>query len=151
MCLAVLFLCMDTLPASVADAEHGFPELLHGRCGWCMTAMTRPRPLAANHVWIVLNLALLAPLAWMLRRITRLSYSRILLVLALSFPLHQNLLYGQMYVVVLLLIVAACWCWTRGWQVAAGALVALAAGATCFRRCCCGLCGGGSDVRWRRR
>jgi len=90
------------------------------------------KPLTAKHVWIVFNLALLVPLAWMLRRMTRLSYSRIVMALALSFPLHRNLLYGQFYVLLLLLVVAGCWCWMRGWQVAAGALVAVAAGCKVF-------------------
>ena len=44
-------------------------------------------PLTAKHVWIVFNLLLLIPLAWMLRRMTGLSYSRIALVYALTFPL----------------------------------------------------------------
>ena len=64
------------------------------------------KPLTAKHVWIVFNLLLLIPMAWMLRRMTRLSYARIALVLALSFPLYRNLLYGQFYVLLLLMIVA---------------------------------------------
>ena len=90
------------------------------------------KPLTAKHVWIVFNLLLLIPMAWMLRRMTRLSYARIALVLALSFPLYRNLLYGQFYVLLLLMIVSACWCWLRGWQVAAGVLVAVAAGCKVF-------------------
>ena len=90
------------------------------------------RPLTAKHVWIAFNLVLLAPLAWMLRRMTKLSYARIVMVLALCFPLHRNLVYGQLYIVVLVLVVAGCWCWLRGWQVAAGALVAVAAGCKVF-------------------
>ena len=90
------------------------------------------KPLTAKHVWIVFNLLLLIPMAWMLRRMTGLSYARIVLVFALSFPLQRNLLYGQFYVLLLLMIVAACWCWLRGWQVAAGVLVAVAAGCKVF-------------------
>ena len=90
------------------------------------------KPLTAKHVWIVFNLLLLIPLAWMLRRMTGLSYSRIVLVYALSFPLYRNLEYGQFYILLLTLIVAACWCWLRGWQVAAGALVVVAAGCKVF-------------------
>jgi MFS family permease len=89
-------------------------------------------PLKAKHVWMVFNLLLLIPMAWMLRRMTGLNYARIVLVMALSFPLHRNLLFGQFYVLLLLMIVAACWCWLRGWQIAAGVLVAVAAGCKVF-------------------
>jgi hypothetical protein len=90
------------------------------------------RPLTAKHVWIVLNLVLLIPLAWMLRRMTGLNYLRIAMVMALSFPLHRNLLFGQFYVLLLVMIVAACWCWMRGWNVAAGVLLAVAAACKVF-------------------
>jgi hypothetical protein len=91
---------------------------------WPLTGLA---PLAAKQAWIVFNLALLAPLAWMLRSMTGLSWRRVAVAFALSFPLHRNLLYGQFYILLLLLIVAACWVWLRGHSVAAGALVAVAA------------------------
>ncbi|HEX4039205.1 MAG TPA: glycosyltransferase 87 family protein [Acidobacteriaceae bacterium] len=84
-------------------------------------------PLTAKHVWIVLNLGLLIPIGWMLRWMTGLSIRRIALALLLSFPLHRNLLFGQFYVLLLLLIVAACWSYLRGFRLLAGALLALAA------------------------
>ena len=84
-------------------------------------------PLAAKHIWIVLNLAFLVPISWMLRIMTGLSYRRIALAIFLSFPLHRNLLYGQFYVLLLLLITAACFSYLRGYRALAGALVALAA------------------------
>jgi Glycosyltransferase family 87/WD40-like Beta Propeller Repeat len=84
-------------------------------------------PLAAKHIWIVLNLAFLVPISWMLRIMTGLSYRRIALAIFLSFPLHRNLLYGQFYVLLLLLITAACFSYLRGDRVLAGALVAIAA------------------------
>ena len=90
---------------------------------WPLTGLA---PLAAKQAWIVFNLALLAPLAWMLRSMTGLSWRRVAVAFALSFPLHRNLLYGQFYILLLLLIVAACWVWLRGHSVAAGALVAVA-------------------------
>jgi hypothetical protein len=89
-------------------------------------------PLAAKHIWILLNLAFLIPIAWMLRSMTGLSYQRIALLLSLSFPLHRNLLYGQFYVLLLLLIVAACWSYLRGFRALAGVLVALAAACKVF-------------------
>jgi hypothetical protein len=78
-----------------------------------MWPLTRLVPLTAKHVWLVLNLALLVPLCWLLRLMTGLPYRRIALAFALSFPLHRNLLYGQYYVLLLLLMVAACWAYLR--------------------------------------
>jgi hypothetical protein len=167
VCVAVLYLCVHTLPKAWRTLNTDFPNYymaarlvrehydtsrmyewewierekdhrgvdqrvigLVPHTGFSTLAVwpiAELRPLTAKHVWIVFNLLLLIPLAWMLRRMTGLTYWRIALVMALCFPLHRNLLYGQMYIVVLLLVVAACWCWLRGWQVTAGALVALAA------------------------
>lgn len=90
---------------------------------WPLTPLP---PLAAKHVWIVFNLALLIPLAWLLQSMTGLSWRRVALLLALSFPLHRNLLFGQFYVLLLLLLVAACWSWLRGHSALAGGLVAVA-------------------------
>jgi hypothetical protein len=96
---------------------------------WPLTAL---QPLTAKHVWILANLALLIPLCWMLRSITGLTWQRILLVFALSYPLHRNLLFGQFYLLLLALIVAACWAYLREHQVLAGSLVAIAAACKVF-------------------
>ncbi len=96
---------------------------------WPLTGLA---PLTAKHVWLLLNLSLLIPLGWLLRSLSGLSYQRIALVFGLSFPLHRNLLYGQFYLVLLLLIVAACWAYLREYYVLAGALVAIAAAAKIF-------------------
>ena len=96
---------------------------------WPLTELT---PLTAKHVWLLVNLALLVPLCWMLRSMTGLSYQRIALVFALSFPLHRNLLYGQFYLLLLLLIVAGCWAYLREYSALAGALIAIAAAAKIF-------------------
>ena len=96
---------------------------------WPLTGLA---PLAAKHVWTLLNLAFLIPIGWMLRSMTRLSYQRVALVFALSCPLHRNLLYGQFYVLLLLLIVAACWAYLRGFRALAGVLVAGAAACKIF-------------------
>jgi hypothetical protein len=88
--------------------------------------------LAAKHAWIIASLALLVPLAWFVHSLTGLSYRRIALVLAFSFPLQRNLLYGQFYVFLLVLIVAACWCYVRGQYVLSGALIAVAAACKIF-------------------
>jgi len=89
-------------------------------------------PLTAKRTWIVINLLLLIPVVAMLRSLTGLSLQRIALLLALSFPLHQNLLNGQFYVVLLFLIVGACWAYLRDRHALSGALVALAAAGKLF-------------------
>jgi Glycosyltransferase family 87/WD40-like Beta Propeller Repeat len=96
---------------------------------WPLTGLA---PLTAKHVWLLVNLALLVPLCWLLRSMTGLPYQRIALVFALSFPLHRNLLYGQFYLLLLVLIVAGCWAYLREYYVLAGVLVALAAAAKIF-------------------
>ena len=90
------------------------------------------KPLAAKHIWIIFSLALLVPLSWMLRQMTHLSYARITLIFALSVPLYRNIEFGQFYVVLLMLIVAACWCSLRGRHALSGALIAIAAAAKIF-------------------
>ena len=89
-------------------------------------------PLTAKHIWILLNLVLLVPLGWLLRSMTRLSYQRIALAFSLSVPLYRNLQFGQFYVLLLLLIVAACWAYLRGHRRLAGVLVAIAAACKIF-------------------
>lgn len=96
---------------------------------WPLTAL---KPLAAKRVWIVISLALLIPVSWMLRRMTHLSYARIALLFALSVPLYRNIEFGQFYVVLLLLMVAACWSYLRGWHALSGALIAIAAASKIF-------------------
>lgn len=88
--------------------------------------------LAAKHVWILFTIALLAPIGWLLHSMTGLSYQRIVLVFALSIPLERNFQFGQFYVLILALVAAACWCSLRKFDVASGALVALAAACKLF-------------------
>jgi hypothetical protein len=96
---------------------------------WPLAAL---KPLAAKRIWIFLTLALLVPISWLLRMLTGLNYQRIALLFALSFPLYRNVEFGQFYVVLLLLIVAACWAALRGHDALAGVLIAMAAAAKIF-------------------
>jgi len=96
---------------------------------WPLTTLPA---LAAKRLWIVANLALLVPLCWFIHSLTRLSYRRIALVLAFSFPLQRNLQCGQFYIFLLLLIVAACWCYVKEHYVLSGALIAVAAACKIF-------------------
>ena len=97
-----------------------------------MAPLTALKPVAAKRIWITMSLALLFPISWMLRIMTGLSYQRIALLFALNFPLYRNLEFGQFYVVLLLLIIAACLAWLRGRHGLAGALVAIAAASKIF-------------------
>ncbi|MGH9595341.1 MAG: glycosyltransferase 87 family protein, partial [Edaphobacter sp.] len=94
--------------------------------------LTELKPLAAKHVWILLNLVFLLPIAWMLQLMTGLSYLRIGLAILLSFPMYRNLLYGQFYILLLLLLVAACFSYLRGYRAVSGALLAFAAACKVF-------------------
>jgi len=97
-----------------------------------MWPLTRLGPLTAKQLWVLLNLVLVAPLLWMLRSMTGLSYQRTLLAVLVIFPFHRNLVEGQMYFVLLLLIAASCWAWLRGHSGTAGALLAIAAACKVF-------------------
>ena len=89
-------------------------------------------PLAAKHVWTLLSQLSIIPTIWMLRSMTGLSYQRVGIAFALCFPFHRNLEFGQYYVILLLLLVAACWSYLRGSPLAAGALIAVAAACKVF-------------------
>lgn len=94
--------------------------------------LTQLTPLAAKHIWILLNLAFLLPIGWMLQLMTELSYRRIGLAIFLSFPMYRNLLYGQFYILLLLLLIAACLSYVRGYRALSGALVAIAVSCKVF-------------------
>ena len=106
-------------------------------------------PLTAKHIWILLSLTCLIPIGWMLRVMTGLSSQRIAILILLSFPLYRNLLYGQFYVLLLLMIVAACFSYLRGYRVLAGALLAIAAACKIFPVLCfCFFCNDEIGARW---
>jgi len=86
------------------------------------TAMT------AKRIWIVLNFAFLACTAELLHRDTSLGRRRVWIICLLAIvPLRTSFLYGQMHLLVLLLMVLAFSCYTRRRMIACGALLALAA------------------------
>jgi glycosyl transferase family 87/WD40 repeat protein len=90
-------------------------------------------PLLAKHMWLILNLIFLALVWRLLATMTRLGSRRILLLILLAvLPLRTNFLYGQYYVLLLLLFTAALFLYLRGWEGASGATLALAAGLKIF-------------------
>jgi Glycosyltransferase family 87 len=83
--------------------------------------------IAAKRIWIVLNLFFLAISAELLHRSTSLGRCRIwLLSLLAIFPLQTSFLFGQMHLLVLLLVVTAFYFHRRGHNVACGIFIALA-------------------------
>jgi Glycosyltransferase family 87/Dipeptidyl peptidase IV (DPP IV) N-terminal region len=88
--------------------------------------------LAAKHCWLILNLGLLLATFWVLHCLTALSWRRILLIAALSFPLRVNFLLGQYYVLLLFLLTLACWLYVGQRRFMAGVFVGFAAGLKIF-------------------
>jgi hypothetical protein len=89
---------------------------------WPLTGFS---PLVAKHAWLLLNLALLFPIAWLIRAASGLPLLQVGCLLGLCFPLHRNLLYGQYYIVLLGILTAACWAIQRQRNRIAGSLIAL--------------------------
>ena len=89
-------------------------------------------PLMAKRYWLIINLCLLAWVAALLRSMTQMAWRRITLVIALSSPLHRNLLYGQYYVLLLFVLALACWFYLRTQRFTAGMLVGVGFGLKIF-------------------
>ncbi len=96
---------------------------------WPFAAMP---PLAAKHCWLILNIALVAAVAVLLRSLTRQPWRRILLVASLSVPLNKNFLYGQYYVLLLFVVTLACWCYVHQKRFLSGLLIGLGFGLKLF-------------------
>jgi hypothetical protein len=90
---------------------------------WPLTVLA---PLTAKHLWLILQLLLLIPIALALRSTTGQPLRRVFLIAAICFPLHRNLLYGQYYILLLGMMVAACWAYSERRAGMAGALIGLA-------------------------
>jgi hypothetical protein len=90
--------------------------------------LTSLSALAAKHVWLVFNLLLLPAIAWLLRAITGQPFRRVALIGLLAVvPLRTNFQFGQQHLFVLFLLTVATWCYFRGHDVSAGAVLAVAA------------------------
>jgi Glycosyltransferase family 87/WD40-like Beta Propeller Repeat len=100
------------------------------------TLIVRPltylNPVAAKRCWILLNLCLLVAVCILMRSITNMEWRQIVFGVALNISLHRNLLYGQYYLLLLFVIVLACWCYERGRRVESGVLIGLSAGLKIF-------------------
>ena len=94
--------------------------------------LTSLPPLVAKHWWIVINIVLLVGTMALLRGVTEISWRRIFLVVALSFPLRVNFLYGQYYVLLLFLLTLACYLYLRETRFMAGLAIGVATGLKVF-------------------
>jgi hypothetical protein len=91
-----------------------------------ITPLVRFNPLTAKRIWLVFQIALLFLIAFGLREITGQPLRRISILLLAYPPLHRNLQFGQFYVLVVALLIGACWAQQRKRNGLAGVLVALA-------------------------
>ena len=83
--------------------------------------------LVAKRLWIAANLLMLAASVEVLRRLTSLGGRRVwLLCLLAVFPLRTSFLLGQMHLLVLLLLVLACYFHQKDNSVACGVCITLA-------------------------
>lgn len=88
--------------------------------------------LAAKHAWVILNLLMLPCIAAMLRSMGRLPWRHIALIMTLNYALYRNLLYGQYYILLLLVMTLACWLYLRKWPFTAGIAIAIGFGLKLF-------------------
>ncbi|MGA8273583.1 MAG: glycosyltransferase family 87 protein, partial [Candidatus Sulfotelmatobacter sp.] len=90
--------------------------------------LSRLSPLAAKRVWLILNLGFLLLALGLLHRVTKLAWRRAALITLLCItPLRANFLFGQYYVLLLLLICAAYYCSRLGHRFTSGLLLSAAA------------------------
>jgi hypothetical protein len=83
--------------------------------------------IVAKRLWIIANLLFLGASIELLNRVTSLGRRRIcLLALLAVFPLRTSFLYGQMHLLVLLLVVAAYYFHRRGRPIACAVCIAFA-------------------------
>jgi hypothetical protein len=85
-------------------------------------------PLQAKHIWLAMNVLFLLATGLLLKSITTLNMQRIaFLTLLAVVPLRHNFLYGQMHILVLLLLTLAAWFYFKGSGFFSGIVLALAA------------------------
>jgi hypothetical protein len=89
--------------------------------------LTLFQPLAAKRCWLIINLFFLGLSLFALHRITNLSRVRIGILMFLAFePLQTHFLYGQLHILVLVLLVLSLWLYSKDRSFAAGAMIAVA-------------------------
>ena len=95
--------------------------------------LTRLQALAAKRVWLCFSVVLLALSLWFLRRVTSLSWRRLILISLLCVrPLSVDVFFARHYVLILFFICAAYYAATRGRHLTSGAMWSAAAAMKLF-------------------
>jgi hypothetical protein len=90
---------------------------------WCSLP-----PLQAKHFWLLMNVLFLMATGLLLKASTTLNFQRIaFLTLLAVIPLHDSFLFGQMHVLVLLLLTLAAWLYFNDSGFFSGIVLAIAA------------------------
>jgi len=85
-------------------------------------------PLEAKHRWLIANLIFLLLTELLLVRLTKLPWERAAVMIFLAFvPLRNNFLFGQMHLLVLLLLALAAWLFFGNLRFLSGISLAIAA------------------------
>jgi Glycosyltransferase family 87/WD40-like Beta Propeller Repeat len=85
-------------------------------------------PLQAKRRWLIVNLGFLLAIAVLISAITKLNLIRIALLMFLAvIPLRDSVLYGQMHILVLLLLTLAAWLYFKDSFFSSGMVLAIAA------------------------
>jgi Glycosyltransferase family 87/WD40-like Beta Propeller Repeat len=102
-------------------------------CALPFLPLTPLSALHAKQVWLVFNLLFLAIVFWILQRLTEFSWLNVVtLGLLCIVPLRSNLLDGQYYILILLLISAGYYAWRRKRPFVSGLLLSAAASLKLF-------------------
>ena len=97
-----------------------------------MWPLTYWQPLTAKRIWIVCNLLMVLAVAVLLHSLTQVPWRHIALLICVNFPLLRNLEYGQYYLLLLLVIIAALWLYLKDRCFFAGILIGVAGGLKLF-------------------
>jgi hypothetical protein len=97
-----------------------------------MTPLCGLSPLHAKRAWTLCNLAMMAGIIVILVSITGLPWRWLTIASFFSIPLYRNLEFGQLYVLLLLLLALAFFAYFRGASATAGALIAIGAALKIF-------------------
>jgi hypothetical protein len=102
-------------------------------CALPIAPLTSFSPLVAKRIWLVLNVGFIALSVALLKSSTRLTW-RCISVVSLSciVPMHSNMLLGQFYLLLLLLICASYCMFCHGRQFVSGVLAGIAASLKLF-------------------
>ena len=101
-------------------------------CALVLLPIANLQPLTAKRVWIATNLAMLLALAGLFAQISRISWRWWTIGSLFYVPTIRNLEYGQLYILILLLLTGALCLYLHRWNAWSGFLVGVAAALKIF-------------------